>query len=229
MDSEYLASPRRKLLTPLAEELSHKKHQDEAIVVDVVLAEDNPAQYLHWLESLLLAVECTRFIGYLMFDFVPDEEGQWEEYNWKLASCHQLCREQSVDNQYLNQVLFDSVCIKSVFTSELASENLENIKQYYHGQITQLYLLNLENKFVLDPKFILQFLHQLDSLIRIYRYIFREPPSNELKINWIMNGINKNYLVNKPILDQLQAEWFNINNDPLLVRKILIRCLYDYK
>lgn len=229
MDSEYLVSPRRKLLTPLAEELTHKKHRHDDDLAVETLDVDDGGKYLFWLECLLLAVEATRFFGYLMFDFVPVDDGQWDEYNQKLAGCHQMCREHSVDNQYLNQVLYDAVCVKTVFTSELASENLENIKMYYHHRLTPFYLLDLETKFVLNPKVMLQFLHQLDNLNRVYTYTFRESPSNELKINWIMNGINKNYLVNKPIIDEVQAEWFNINKDPLLIRQILIKSLYYYK
>lgn len=232
IQSAYTASPRRKQIPDGSNELYHCTSNQEKDTIEITskLSSD-PISYVHWFDDIVTGIVGTNFEQYLVGELVPIN-GQYSEYITKINLANELCKQNEMANLYLNLIICESLDeeTKSLMQTEcLASENFEMIKSSFVPRLNAFYLLDLESKFDFDPNNVLVFLHNLDSLTKLYYHIFRESADSDLKIQWIMNALNKNYLLNKPIIDQIQIDWGKISKDPFYIRTILTNFLFIYK
>ncbi|KAK6205115.1 uncharacterized protein RJT21DRAFT_13160 [Scheffersomyces amazonensis] len=200
-------------------EFYHIKHHKPFEITTVL---SNEISYLNWYNNVeTLLQEFPQFQPFINLQLLPINEENDEEYQQITAEREANCVSDLETNQFLIEKLAQSIQpqLHYLITSNSVCKNFENLKQYFQTQITGFYLLNMENSLTINLSNILQFLIDLDDLCKVYFFIFRDMPNHQLKIQWIMNSINK---LNNPELQlEVQMNWEKINRDPIYIRKIL--------
>ncbi|KAK6465675.1 hypothetical protein DFJ63DRAFT_27568 [Scheffersomyces coipomensis] len=226
LDSDTCSTHHKKYIprtsTTNISENDHVKHNKS---FDITVMLNDEISYLHWYNNIqCLLQEFPQFLPYFNLELLPrNNDMNNEDYLIHYNQIESLCVANPQTSQFLNQKLLQSIHPKyhSILSSSLLiCKNFENLKQYFETKITGFYLLNLENSLTLNLTNTLQFLIDLDDLCKIYYFIFRESPNHQLKIQWIMNSINK-VSNNGELLLQIQLNWEKINKDPIYIRKIL--------
>lgn len=232
----YALSSRRKHADHEYNEFIHLSnvHTKDMLTISFKLDRDDPIAYIHWYDSILSGIEDTNFKGFLVTDLLPNNENQDNSnYLQQIEFTKKICTQNETVSQYLNETIYNSISdnnVKSLMqVGLLASENFEILKNYFHPRLNAFYLLDLESKFDFNQENIITFFENLSSLDKIYHYVFREQASSDLKINWIMNALTKNYTLNEQIIHQIQKNWSKINNDPHYLRCMLTNFLYYCK
>lgn len=179
--------------------------------------------FLPWYDDFQSSLEnCPQFKPFVVLDLLL-LEGSTFDYRENVRRAHEECLLNPLINQYLNQALFQSLDPNLeylVFQDKTFSENFESIKFHFHQVMNPFFFMSLESSLKFDIANVLQFLKDLDNLIKVYQFTFQKPTPDELKLNWIMNCLNTLY---PEISREIQLNWEAINRDPILIRRILTK------
>lgn len=213
-------SPRKKHIDHTKEDLIHKNRSNFEITVEV----KDELSYLRFYSNIRANVRNSPEVAkYLVLDYLPLDYDAQLEYTQKVRDAEDCCLDDHHGNLYLNQQLMQAVApelLHLVSFNYTFNCNFEALKQYFNARINAFFLLSLENKLDFDSSRVLQFLIDLDTISKVYKFIFREDPNHQLKLQWIMNAISKDKL-NAGILLDIQLKWEKINLDPMYIRRLL--------
>lgn len=221
-----LLTPRKKEISYVERDLPHSPKASRLRSVSTRLT-DSAFSYVYWIQEVIEILQNSPFHNFLVLQLPP--LGADDEYqNW-LDTAAQMCREDSTGNNILNNFLLQSMDPELMPSKSLACENFELIKHRASKMLDPFKLLNFESSLTFDRSNILQFFRALDGMSRVYYHIFREQPSNELRVQWIMTALGNDFFHNRDIVSEVQENWANTYSDPNLLRHILNQHLYHSK
>lgn len=196
-----------------------RKLQD--LTIPVVL-QDTEDSFIKWFNYIRQTLPTTHFKGMVNLNYIDEND---KRYTRKLGPLNQQCQTACELNDSLNQVLAESIDNHLIKKLDLKHTNLcymnfEIIKHYFQCKIDVFYLIDLELYLTFDNK--VQFLRDLDFLTSVYQLIFNTSPDTELKLNWILNALNKDREKNKKLLMQIQTNWSKGIQDIIWVRGLIM-------
>ncbi|CAH6721398.1 hypothetical protein CLIB1444_06S01222 [[Candida] jaroonii] len=201
-------------------------HTSKKIDLKIPIKVTDEVSFLKWFNFLKTSIPLTKYKDLLNLNYVNEKDNS---YCKKLLRFNISCFKYQTSNNELNQILSNSIddiiLQESGFSmKELAYCNFEKVKIFFQSKINVFYLMSLENNLNFNNTNKLQFLNDLDHLTNVYQLVLNETPSKDLKINWIVNSINKDQIFkNNEILIDIQDNWESICKDPLNLRKVLLK------
>ncbi|EGW34086.1 uncharacterized protein SPAPADRAFT_59508 [Spathaspora passalidarum NRRL Y-27907] len=204
--------------------LSHiKQERMRSPVPDFAMSHflNDEISYLYWFQDIEENLQLyPQFNPYFVLDKIP-LSGYTLDYQDKVKKATAKCIENPDVNQYLNFQLYNSInqSLHYLVGDKTFIENFEAIKFHFHQTINPFYLMTLEHQLSFDLNNILKFLTDLDNLTKVYTLTFQRPPTNELKLEWIMRCLNHYSDISR----EIQLNWEQINKDPILIRRILTK------
>jgi len=202
-------------------EFVHKKKCDFELTTKIV----DEMSYLRWFANVKNNVKnAPEFGKYMVLDLVPVDYDCRLKYTEKVLAAEDHCLDNPHVSQDLNLQLIQTLPAELYYLISFNYTfncNFEAVKSYFAERINAFYLLSVENHLTFDTAHVLQFLIDLDNVCRVYKFVFRENPAHQLKLQWIMNAINKDPVNNAEILQLVQQNWEKINLDHMFIRRML--------
>ncbi|EGV66654.1 hypothetical protein PSN45_002728 [Yamadazyma tenuis] len=203
-----------------SDSLSHK-------IVDFnipLVLEDDERSFIRWFNYVKSTLPMSNFVNLVSLHYVNEND---TNYCKKLHKYNSKCKKSLKLNYELNEVLLQSIDPQLIHDLSLSTHllsycNFERIKVHFQTKINVFYLMALEGDLLFDPTNKLKFLTDLDYLTNVYSLIFGQAPNSDLKVNWILNALNKDFASNNVLLGEIQNNWEPISKDICILRKILM-------
>lgn len=189
---------------------------------------DDENSFIEWYRTIRAILPLTVYKDLLNLNFINDD---YRDYCSSLKPFNIKCSELHTLNRNLNKILIQSVDQPLINYLNLNPDilsycNFEKIKIHFQAKLNIFYLMKLESSLTFDHNNKAKFLQDIEYLSNIYELIFNTVPSKDLKINWVINSLNKNdcsSVSNDELLLAVQANWDSVYNDPLSLRKLLLK------
>lgn len=180
--------------------------------------------YINWYASLCSNIyRNQRYSPYVVLEHIPIEDTT-EEYEALVSEAETFCLRDPGATALVNEWIFATTNSKYswlISREYTCNQNLERLKHHFRECINAFYLLKQEQELSINLTNVCKFLIELDNLLKVYKFVFRENPCLSLILQWIMTSINKNPIENSVLLEDIQVNWERINRDPVFIRHIL--------